>query len=127
MNRTLILVGVLASTVFVALAPCAAASKLGNVDAVHDNDGKSQTGAADPQPVPFDFLKKPLAIGFGSQASANACLPLGHSCNRQNNQCCPGSMCGYRNTCCDRPLRGEICASNAECCGSNFCYHNRCQ
>ena len=192
MNRTLILVGVLASTAFVALAPCAVANTAWYVDAVHGSDGNNcksaptacktighaislassgdsvfvagapnnehlsvgiavnviatgaaattidanaagradaipSAGTADSQPLPVDLLQEPLAMGFGSQASANACFPLGHSCTRGlTGQCCTGSMCGYRNTCCDRPLRNEICASNAECCSSNFCYNHRC-
>src|SRR3974390_777903 len=41
MNRTLILVGVLASTGFVALTPCAVAHTAWYVDAVHGSDGNN--------------------------------------------------------------------------------------
>jgi len=46
MNRTLILIGVLASTAFVALAPCAVANTAWYVDGVHGSDGNNCTSAA---------------------------------------------------------------------------------
>ena len=88
---------------------------------------ESQSDAGNSQPSPVDLLQENLAPGFSSDASANACRPLGGSCSRSGpkNQCCVG-LCGYRGTCCDKLFRNEICGSSAECC-SGFCLNHRCQ
>jgi hypothetical protein len=57
-------------------------------------------------------------------AAQSTCHPLGAFCN-STAQCCPGSLCGFRRTCCDRPLEGEYCTTSAQCC-DGFCFEHRC-
>jgi hypothetical protein len=88
---------------------------------------ESQTDATKPQPSPVDLLKDPLSNGFGNDASADVCLPLGHYCRPagRNSACC-SDLCGYRLTCCQLPLRGMYCTSNVQCC-SDTCINHRCE
>lgn len=69
-----------------------------------------------------DDLKERLRE-FGS--TSNSCFSMGHSCS-SSEQCCTGSFCGWRKTCCDKPYRGQYCTSSAQCC-SGLCLGNRCQ
>jgi hypothetical protein len=60
--------------------------------------------------------------------AAQTCEPLGAYCSGthfRNSQCCSG-LCGFRNTCCDRPLDGMSCTSSEQCC-SAFCLNHRCE
>ena len=66
-----------------------------------------------------------LAFEHRPLEAPSACGHLGSPCTT-NAQCCTGSFCGYRRTCCDKAFRNEICGSNAECC-SGFCYNHRCE
>jgi probable HAF family extracellular repeat protein len=69
-----------------------------------------------------DILKDSLEIDLAS--TPNSCIPLGHACS-STEQCCHGSVCGSRRTCC-RPFHNEYCTSSAQCC-SGACNHNRCE
>jgi probable HAF family extracellular repeat protein len=70
-----------------------------------------------------EFLKEQLGIDFN--ASASSCSRLGASCT-SSAQCCTGSFCGWRHTCCDKPYRGQFCTSSAQCC-SGDCFNSMCQ
>ena len=87
---------------------------------------ESQTDAGKSQPLPVDLLQEHLALGFGSDASANACRPLGDSCSPSGpqSQCCVGH-CGPRHTCCQLPLPGMYCTSSVQCCIGS-CFNHRC-
>jgi hypothetical protein len=53
-----------------------------------------------------------------------SCKPLGARCSRTGPSCC-GGICGPFQTCCDRPLHGMGCNSNAECC-QGLCLNHMC-
>ena len=56
-----------------------------------------------------------LSLNPRPVAAQSSCQPLGGVCS-YTSKCCPGSLCGPRHTCCNRPLRGESCTSSAQCC-----------
>lgn len=60
-----------------------------------------------------------LSLNPRPVAAQSSCQPVGSVCARG---CCPGSLCGPRGTCCDKPYRNQICTSSAECC-SGICWH----
>jgi hypothetical protein len=61
-----------------------------------------------------------LAFAPRPVAAQSTCRPLGTGCT-SSSQCCSGSFCGPRHTCCNKPLRGMYCTSSVQCC-SGLCY-----
>lgn len=60
-----------------------------------------------------------------SSGMSSSCKSLGAFCTTSS-QCCAGSLCGPRHSCCDRPLPGQYCNSSAECC-MGICMGHRCE
>jgi hypothetical protein len=66
-----------------------------------------------------------LTVGSISLSSrpvaAQSCRPLGAFCNSYTSKCCPGSLCGPRFRCCNKPLNGMACTRSDVCC-QGVCY-----
>jgi hypothetical protein len=60
-----------------------------------------------------------LSLNPRPVAAQSSCRPLGAGCT-SSSQCCSGSLCGWRHTCCDRFFRHQTCTSSAQCC-SGLC------
>ena len=65
-----------------------------------------------------------LSLSPRPTAAQSSCQTLGGGCGRYR-PCCPGSLCGPRGTCCDKPFYGMYCNISAECCGG-LCLHHVC-
>lgn len=65
-----------------------------------------------------------LSLNPRPVAAQSSCQPLGASCT-SSSQCCTGSFCGWRHSCCDKPYHGQYCNSYVECC-SLACFNHRC-
>lgn len=61
-----------------------------------------------------------LSLSPRPVAAQSTCRPLGSACGTYVGTCCPGSLCGPHRTCCNKPYRGQICTSSAQCC-SGLC------
>jgi hypothetical protein len=61
-----------------------------------------------------------------SNATPQSCTPLGSACTGPiwPSNCC-GGICGPQRRCCDKPLHGMACNSNAECC-QGLCLNHKC-
>jgi len=49
-----------------------------------------------------------LSLNPRPVAAQSTCRPLGAGCT-SSSQCCSGSFCGWRRTCCDKPFHGQYC------------------
>ena len=65
-----------------------------------------------------------LSLNPRPVAAQSTCRPLGGVCGATL-KCCPGSLCGRINRCCNKPLYSMACTRSDVCC-TGVCYNGRC-
>ena len=56
-----------------------------------------------------------LSLNPRPVAAQSSCQPLGGGCSATL-RCCPGSLCGPRLRCCNKPYRNQLCGRGDVCC-----------
>jgi hypothetical protein len=62
-----------------------------------------------------------LSLNPRPVAAQSSCRPLGWVCGIYTSKCCPGTLCGRLNRCCNKPFYSMACTRSDVCC-TGICY-----